>query len=255
VTKAGAVLLDASRAVLSLVDHEVDRTRQVAGLGRPRLRVVMPPELPDALAVEAATALRSAAAAADVDLDWMEAPCEPDVWIPSAHSAAHCGIISLAELARMAVIHGPRRAEPVTYDAWAQVLRTVNQGFEFIDPPLRHSLPMDLAFAAAADRPTAVLTGPSVSGGRQPKLIRLPRTTANHELVLVGLEDRPLTATAALVWNGDLPRALQQILFDAADGIVPLDPAWPSATRARPEVARSLPIASHTENRRRSNVW
>ena len=32
-TKAGAVLLDASRAVLSLVDQEVNRTRQAAGLG------------------------------------------------------------------------------------------------------------------------------------------------------------------------------------------------------------------------------
>jgi Bacterial regulatory helix-turn-helix protein, lysR family len=53
-TMAGAVLLDASRTVLSLVDHEVNRTRQAAGLGRPRLRVVVPPDLPDALAVQAA---------------------------------------------------------------------------------------------------------------------------------------------------------------------------------------------------------
>jgi DNA-binding transcriptional LysR family regulator len=72
-TKAGAVLLDASRTVLSLVDHEVNRTRQAAGLGRPRLRVVVPPRLPDAFAVEAASALRSAAAAADVDFVWLEA--------------------------------------------------------------------------------------------------------------------------------------------------------------------------------------
>src|SRR5579863_9632114 len=62
-TKAGAVLLDASRAVLSLVDQEVNRTRQAAGLGRQRLRVVVPPGLPDALAVEAASTLKSAAAA------------------------------------------------------------------------------------------------------------------------------------------------------------------------------------------------
>jgi hypothetical protein len=27
------------------------------------------------------------------------------------------------------------------------------------------------------------------------------------------------------VWNGDLPRPLQQILFDAADGITALAPA------------------------------
>jgi len=42
-TAAGTVLLDAARDVLSLVDHGVSRTRQAAGLGRLRLRVVMPP--------------------------------------------------------------------------------------------------------------------------------------------------------------------------------------------------------------------
>src|ERR1700727_1653922 len=73
-TKAGAVLLDASRTVLSLVDHEVNRTRQAAGLGRPRLRMVVPSRLPDALATAAASALQPAAAAADVELVWMEAP-------------------------------------------------------------------------------------------------------------------------------------------------------------------------------------
>jgi hypothetical protein len=52
-------------------------------------------------------------------------------------------------------------------------------------------------------------------------------------MVRVGLEDHPLTATAALVWNGDLPRPLQQILFDAADGIAPPDPAWASSTDAK----------------------
>ncbi len=183
-TKPGAVLLDASRAVLSLVDQEVNRTRQAAGLGRQRLRVVVPPGLPDTLAVEAASMLKSAAAAADVEIVWMETPLdaefsliqqrradaglgwltagpetlpspldvmalaefEPDVWIPSSHVAARRGTISLAELARMDVIHGPRRAEPGTYDAWTQVLRTVDPSFGFSDPPLRHSLQMNLAW-------------------------------------------------------------------------------------------------------------
>src|ERR1700731_3890767 len=76
--KAGAVLLDASRAVLSLVDQEVNRTRQAAGLGRQRLRVVVPPGLPDALAVEAASMLKSAAAAADVEIVWMETPLDAE---------------------------------------------------------------------------------------------------------------------------------------------------------------------------------
>jgi DNA-binding transcriptional LysR family regulator len=72
-TPAGSVLLDASRAVLSLVDHAVTRTRQAAGLGRPCRRLVLLPRLPDALAVQAASALRSAAAAADVEISWIEA--------------------------------------------------------------------------------------------------------------------------------------------------------------------------------------
>jgi hypothetical protein len=49
-------------------------TRQAAGLGRQRLRVVMPPSLPDALAVETASALRSAAAA-EVEIAWLFVPC------------------------------------------------------------------------------------------------------------------------------------------------------------------------------------
>jgi DNA-binding transcriptional LysR family regulator len=266
-TKAGVVLLDASRAVLSLVDQEVNRTRHAAGLGQQRLRVVMPPGLPDTLAVEAASMLKAAAVAADVEITWIETPLdagftliqerradaglgwltagpgalpaplpapldvmslatfEPDVWVPSSHVAARRGTISLAELARMDVIHGPRRAEPGTYDVWTQVLRTADPRFEFSDPPLRHSLQMNLAFAATADRPTAVLTGPSVMAGSRSRLIRLPRPAVTHEMFQAILQDRPLAATAALVWSGDLPRTLQQILFDTADAIASPRPA------------------------------
>src|SRR5262249_20056833 len=173
--------------------------------------------------------LRSAAAAADVEIAWTEAPLdaefslirqrranagvgwltdpaaalpeplevmslkhfEPDVWIPSAHPAALRTPISLDELARMAVIHGPRRLEPGTYDAWTQVLRTVNPRFEFTDPPLRHSLPMALAFAATANRPAAVLTGPGVIAGSRPGLIRLPRAMVSQDMVLAGLAHHP----------------------------------------------------------------
>jgi hypothetical protein len=60
-------------------------------------------------------------------------------------------------------------------------------------------------------------------------LVRLPRPMIVHDMVRVGLEDHPLTATAALVWSGDLPRPLQQILFDAAVGIAPPKPAWASS--------------------------
>ena len=84
-TTAGTVLLDASRNVLSLVDHEVSRTRQAAGLGRQRLRVVVPPGLPEVLAVETASALRSVAAAADVDVVWMERPLDAEFSLIRQH--------------------------------------------------------------------------------------------------------------------------------------------------------------------------
>jgi len=278
-TKAGRVLLDGSRAVLSLVDQEVNRTRQVAGLGRLRLRVVVSPGLPAALAVEAASMLKSAAAATDVDIAWIETPqdaefslirerradaglgwltvgpealqsplevmslakFEPDVWVPSSHAAARRGTISLAELARMDVIHGPRRTEPGTYDAWTRVLRTVDPRFGFSDPPLRHSqVQMNLAFAATADRPTAVLTGPTALAGSSPRLIRLPVT---HDMVRVILQHRPLTAMAALAWSGDLPRTLQQILFDTAESITSPGPV----RQVQPLTAMSLSPASRPD--------
>ena len=150
---------------------------------------------------------------------------EPDVWIPSSHAAARRGSISLDEMVSMDVIHGPRHTEAGTYDAWTTVLRATDPHFEFTDPPFRHSLPMALAFAAAGDRPTAVLTGPTVIAGTRPGLIRLPRSTGLHDMVRVSIENHPLTATASLVWNGDLPRPLQQILFETADGVTSPAPA------------------------------
>ena len=40
-----------------------------------------------------------------------------------------------------------------------------------------------------------------------------------HGMVPVCIDQHPLAATAALVWSDDLPRQLQQLLFDTADGI------------------------------------
>jgi len=260
---AGSMLLDAARDVLSMVEHGVSQTRQAAGLGRPRLRFVIPPRLPEALAVTTASALRSAAAAADVDVVWMDtlldaefspvrqrqadaglgwlttspdalpAPLEamslgefePDLWIPASHPAARRGSIGLDELASMDVIHGPRRAEPGSYDAWTSIVRATDPRFQFTDPPLRHSLPVMLAFASTAGRPAAVLTGPAAIAGPPPAVIRLPRPAGTGDMVQVSITGHPLTATAALVWHGDLPRPLQQILFDTADGVTPPPPA------------------------------
>jgi DNA-binding transcriptional LysR family regulator len=135
-TQAGVVLLEASRAVLSLVDHGVSHTRQAAGLGRQRLRVVVSPHLPEALAVETASRLMLAAASADVDVAWLDASLdsefslireckadaglgwltgaggelpapldvmslgefEPGLWLPSWHPAARRGTITLDEV-------------------------------------------------------------------------------------------------------------------------------------------------------------
>jgi hypothetical protein len=119
----------------------------------------------------------------------------------------------------MRVVYGPRRADTGTYDVWASVLRAADPGFAFTDPPFRHSLPMSIAFAAAADRPTAVLTSPCIAMEGTGGTARDPRTAETGEMVEVTLEQHPLTATAGLVWNTDLPRRLQQILFDAADGV------------------------------------
>jgi DNA-binding transcriptional LysR family regulator len=77
-TAAGRVLLDASRTALAQVDQAVSQTRQAAGLGRPRLRVVLPSCLPETLAVAAAAGLRAAAAAAQVDLTWLEMPLDAE---------------------------------------------------------------------------------------------------------------------------------------------------------------------------------
>ncbi len=126
---------------------------------------------------------------------------------------------SLGELALMDVIHGPRRAEPGIYDAWTRVFQATDPRFEFTDPPFRHSLQMDLAFAATADRSTAVLTGPSVLTGSRAGLIEPPPVTMTSDMVPVGLEHQPLIATAALAWSGDLCRRLQQVLFHTAESV------------------------------------
>ena len=251
-TEAGTVLLEESRTVLSILDHGVCRTRQAAGIGRPRLRFVVPPYLPETLAVETVSQLRSAAGTG-VDVTWMETPLdaefssirqhradaglgwmnpaadafpaplevmnlgefEPVAWIPGTHRAVAQGVIDVGELAQMDIVHGPRRTSTATYDAWLAVLRGANPRSEFTDPPFRQSLPMTLAFAATASRPTAVLTGPRDRVGEVAQA-RSYRATDTYDMIPVHVGAHPLTAAAGLVWSGDLPRDLQQVLVDVA---------------------------------------
>jgi DNA-binding transcriptional LysR family regulator len=287
-TAAGRVLLDASQNVLSRVDHGVNRTRQAAGLERPRLRMVIPPGLPEALAVTTAAGLLAAAATADVDVDWLDTALdaefslirthradaglgwltaspealpaaldamilgefEPDVWIPSGHAAADRGSISLDELAGLDTIHGPRRAQAGTYDAWTKVLQAVDTRFAFTDPPFQSSLPLTLASAATADRPTAVLTGPATVVGGPATPIRRSQQTDTSGMVRARLQNHPLTASAALVWSSDLPRPLQQMLFETADRLTVPAPHGPprcSHSRARPQPTRHPVIGCITQ--------
>jgi DNA-binding transcriptional LysR family regulator len=257
-TAAGSVLLEESRTMLSLLEHGVTRSRQAAGLGRPRLRFVLSADLPERVAVGISSRLRSTAAAAGADVEWLEAPLdadftpirerradaglgwltsssealpepldvmtladfEPEVWIQAA-GIGDRQTIDMGELADMDVIHGPRRSSPATYDAWLAVLRGIRPRFEFADPPFRHSLPMTLSFAATSSRPTAVLTNPLHLVGGPPRNGTRQHESDSYDMVRVGLERRPLTATAVVAWSGDLPRDLQQVLYDTADAGIP----------------------------------
>jgi hypothetical protein len=81
------VLLEESRAVLSLFDHGVNRTRQAAGLGRARLRFVIPPSLPEALAVDVTSRLRRTAAAAGIEVACIETPLDGGFSLVREHGA------------------------------------------------------------------------------------------------------------------------------------------------------------------------
>src|SRR6266498_747162 len=200
-TAAGTVLLEAARDVLSAVDHGVAQTRQAAGLGRPRLRFVLPADLPDSLAVQTASRLRSAADPAGVAITWMDTALDAEL-SPIRQRRADAGLGWLTAgpdaLPALDVLHGPRRASTGTYDRWLAVLRAVDPRFEFTDPPVRHSLPMALAFAATASRPAAVLTGPTAIAGPPPGGNRLPRPAGTGDMVRLRIAGHPLTATAAL---------------------------------------------------------
>lgn len=94
--------------------------------------------------------------------------------------------------------------------------------FAFIDPPSRHSLALALAFAATASRPTAALSSPVRAAGDEVTRDVWQQAGDAYDMVRVRLGGHSLTATAAVVWSRDLPRHLQQVLFDTADaGVAP----------------------------------
>src|SRR5580692_3485333 len=90
-TAAGSVLLEESRTMLSLLEHGVLRSRQAAGLGRPRLRFVLPSNLPERLAVAISSRLRLTAAAAGADVEWLEGPVDAE-FTPIRERRADAGL-------------------------------------------------------------------------------------------------------------------------------------------------------------------
>ena len=173
-TAAGAVLLDAARDVLSRsitgsARPGRPRAWPAAAAGRPAARPARLPGRPGRLRAALGRRCRRVALTwldtpldaefsavrehrADAALGWLTTPpgtlpapldamtlgqFEPEAWIPAAHPAARREMISLAELAGLDVLHGPRPASPATYDRWRAILRAADPRFEFTDPPLR----------------------------------------------------------------------------------------------------------------------
>ena len=80
--------------------------------------------------------------------------------------------------------------------------------------------PAGMPFRAQPPRaaPPAALTSPCVAMASTKAAAREQQLAHAYDMAEVTLERHPLVATAGLVWNTDLPRPLQQILFDTADG-------------------------------------
>jgi hypothetical protein len=65
-----------------------------------------------------------------------------------------------------------------------------------------------------------VLTGPHHRLGDWPGPAEPDPAAGPAGLVRARIGGSPLTATAALAWSADLPRPLQQVLFDTAESVV-----------------------------------
>ena len=74
-----------------------------------------------------------------------------------------------------------------------------------------------------------MLTSPCIAMASTKAAAREQQLAHAYDMAEVTLERHPLVATAGLVWNTDLPRPLQQILFDTADGVG----GWPTMERPR----------------------
>jgi DNA-binding transcriptional LysR family regulator len=159
---------------------------------------------------------------------------EPSVWIeegrtknPGSPAIADHGRISTEQLAELEVFHGPREVAPLVHDSWLTVLRSHRDDFSFKPPLFGPRWTATLAGAEHLGRARAVLTGPERQVSRRPwtrdrsgpRVSSRPRPIDEPRdgLRELRIADGALRATAGLVWCTDLPRATQQLLFDAGD--------------------------------------
>jgi DNA-binding transcriptional LysR family regulator len=159
---------------------------------------------------------------------------EPSVWLEDGPTGGLGGPdigdrarISSAQLAGLEVFHGPREVAPLVHDSWLTVLRSHRDDFWFRPPLFGPRWTATLAGTEHAGRARAVLTGPehpvsqrpwipdtAGSGARsRPRPMGEPRAGLRE----LRIADGSLRAIAGLVWCADLPRATQQLLFDAGD--------------------------------------
>ena len=147
-------------------------------------------------------------------------------------------------LAGLDVIHGPPRQSrdlrPLAAGSCARWTRGSSSPTRRCGTPGRWRSPSPRPPAArhGADRPQRPRRTPA---RRDPA----PPPGGHREMARVGIAGHPLTATAALVWNGDLPRPLQQILFDTADGVTPPRPrSWRRESGRLADAYRSRVLVS-----------
>jgi hypothetical protein len=90
-------------------------TRQAAGLGRPQLRSVVPPSLPEDLVVDVASRLRRTAATAGVEVAWIEAPLDGEFSSVCQHRT-DAGLDRRSPIVGRVHRYGPRPSRRISPD-------------------------------------------------------------------------------------------------------------------------------------------
>ena len=237
----------AARDVLSAAGHAVAQTRQAAGLGQPRLRFVLPADLPECLAVQVTSRLRSAADAAQVAITWLETALDGE-FSPIRQRRAHVSLGWLAARARIFDTGQGRKTDAA--DAHAIVMVALR------DKGLREvSTDPDLAvLATVRPRDLAGRTRRRMAAEELADLHRLDaklktmkaeafktavQATGSHLMNIHGMG--PAGAARILADVGDVSRFPDRNHFASRTGTAPIDASSGQHLRQR---ARGCYIAS-----------